>query len=597
MKKNRVRARGSVIAGLAVPAIVLAFAGTSVAATPSPSPDVVQGIAGSSSPRVSHSQRLDAAPAQQQRAIKVSLAPHNAAGLDALLANVNDPASPQYRHFLTSAEYAARFAPTQAEVDSVAAVLKAKGLSIDAVGPGNHYLSASGNVSQLQNLFKTNLSQYRDSKTGTDFTGADSDVKVPQSLAGLITDVSGLTDEGKILRPASYKAPVDAATPQTEAKAVTDKGSGVKGGFTPKELNSGYNTASISGAAQGAGQTIALVEFSGHKQSHVTTYDTQYNISAGTLQDVNVDGGPGTPDEGQGEVDLDIQVLHAVAPKASILNYQAPNTDAADIDLYTAIVNDNKASIVSSGWGNAENQSTQSHITALSNIFKQAAAQGQTILSASGDHGASDDWSNNNDARLTVDSPSSDPNVTGVGGTRLSIDSSTGAWAGEAVWNDYVKSGDTWRGATGGGVSTFFARPSWQTGTGVNTSQKRQVPDISSAAAEFQYSIYSENYDSNGNDLGAGWSASAGTSAAAPLNAGFLALVSNQGGGSVRFGNVNPAIYKAAAANPSAFHDITSGTNSIVGKSSSYAVTAGFDKATGWGSPNFPAYGTELLKK
>lgn len=597
MKKNRVRARGSVIAGLAVPAIVLAFAGTSVAATPSPSPDVVKGIAGSSSPRVSHSQRLDAAPAQQQRTIKVSLAPHNVAILDALLANVNDPASPQYRHFLTSAEYAARFAPTQAEVDSVAAVLKAKGLSIDAVGPGNHYVSASGNVSQLQNLFKTNLSQYRDSQTGTDFTGADSDVKVPQSLAGLITDVSGLTDEGKILRPASYKAPVDAATLQTEAKAVTDKGSGVKGGFTPKELNSGYNTASISGAAQGAGQTIALVEFSGHKQSHVTTYNTQYNISAATLQDVNVDGGPGTPDEGQGEVGLDIQVLHAVAPKASILNYQAPNTDAADIDLYTAIINDNKASIVSSSWGNAENQSTQSHITALSNIFKQATAQGQTILSASGDHGASDDWSNNNDAKLTVDSPSSDPNVTGVGGTRLSIDSNTGAWAGEAVWNDYVKSGDTWRGATGGGVSTFFARPSWQTGAGVNTSQKRQVPDISSAAAEFQYSIYSENYDSNGNDLGEGWSASAGTSAAAPLNAGFLALVSNQGGGSVGFGNVNPAIYKAAAANPSAFHDITSGTNSIVGKSSSYAVTAGFDKATGWGSPNFPAYGTELLKK
>ncbi|MDR6269573.1 S53 family peptidase [Arthrobacter russicus] len=604
MKKIGARTRSSVVAGLAVPALVLAFTGTAVAAIPA-SPDSVQGIAGSTSPRLGHAQRLDSAPAQQQRKITVSLAPHNAAGLDAFLANVNDPASPQYRHFLTSAEYAARFAPTPAEVSAVSSALTAKGLSVDRVGAGNRYVSASGSVAQLQDLFKTSLSQYRDSVTGADFTGADSEVKVPQALAGLITDVGGLTDEGKILRPASRQAPAapeaDAAKQAPSAvgaKGATDQGTGVKGGFTPKELNSGYNTASIANGAQGAGQTIALVEFSGHRSSHADVYDQQYNLATSAVQDINVDDGPQGYDEGEGEVDLDIQVLHAIAPKATVLDYQAPNTDSADIDLYNQIVTDNKASIISSSWGNPENQITKSHATSLSNIFKQAAAQGQTIFSASGDHGASDDWPNNSDSALTVDSPSSDPNVTGVGGTRLYIDSSTGAWSSEAVWNDYVKSGDTWRGASGGGVSTFFARPTWQTGTGVNTSQKRQVPDISSAAAEYQYSGYTEVYDGNGKDTNkAAWTSFTGTSAAAPLNAAFLALVANQGGGSVQFGNLNPAIYKAAANNPSAFHDVTSGSNSIVGKPSSYAVTAGYDKATGWGSPNFPAYGTEILKK
>lgn len=596
MSRQKSRLALRITSTLSVPVVLLGLAGAATAAQPSSPGEVA--IPGSQSLKAETSQKVSAAPAAQERTVTVSLAPRDQRGLDSFLNNLANPASSDYQKYLTPQEYSARFGPSQQSVDQVVKYLESHGLRVNSIATGKQSITATGSNAQLSSAFATDLAVYQDAKLGGTFVGAADAAKLPSSVASLVTNVAGLTDQKKPLSASSRQNPKGAAQPGSQKTAKpksTDQGSGVNGGFTPTELNKAYNTASITGGNQGAGTTVAVVSFSGHKASNPLAYDKQYGITAPAVQNVNVDGGPGSDVSGQGEVDLDIEVLHAIAPQATILNYQAPNTDTSDLDLYTAIVNDNKASIITSSWGLPEILAGASHVNALSNIFKQAAAQGITVFSAAGDHGASDDWPNKKDKTLTVDSPSSDPNVTGVGGTRLYVDSTSGAWASESVWNDYVQNNDSWRGASGGGVSSIFARPSWQTGQGVNLNQKRQVPDISSAAAEFQYSTYSENVDENNVDHGGAWFASAGTSAAAPLNAGFLALTSAKGGGT-KFGNINPLIYQIAANDKSAFHDVTTGTNSIVGNSAAYPATVGFDKATGWGSPVFPNFSTGLLK-
>ncbi|WP_082080201.1 S53 family peptidase [Williamsia herbipolensis] len=545
------------------------------------------------SPRVARSAKVGGAPTQERRTVTVALASRDPQGLADFDTSVSDPASAQFRKFLSPREFADRFGPSPTQVSTVSNYLTSHGLQVGSLTPGTQTITASGTVGQLGDTFGTSLSQYRDPTNGAKFIGADSSAKASPAAASIITDVSGLTDNPLPVTPPPTTQITQ--TPKVVPNAATDKGTGPKGGFTAKELASAYATSSIGGNG-GAGQTIALVEFSGYHPANYQAYDAQYGITAPAVQTVNVDGGPAGDLSGQGEVDLDIEVLHAIAPKATILDYQAPNTDSADVDLYGRIVSDNRASIVSISWGASEQREGASGIRALSNIIAQGVAQGQTFVDAAGDHGASDQWDpSSRDTTITVDYPASDPNVTSVGGTRLYINSTTGAWANDKVWNDYATGTDTsFRGAGGGGVSTYFARPSWQTGTGVDTGAKRQVPDISAVAAEYQFSVRTELIDQNGNDNGGGWSASAGTSGAAPLNAGLFALAAAKAGG-VRFGNINPTLYKVATATPTAFHDITTGTNSITGNAQVYATTAGYDKTTGLGTPSNPAYATAII--
>ncbi|GAA1458733.1 S53 family peptidase [Williamsia maris] len=544
------------------------------------------------SPRVARSAKVGSAPAAQRRTVTVALASRDPQGLADFDAAVSDPGSPQFRRFLTPAEFASRFGPSPSEVTTATDYLRSHGLQVGALAQGQQTISATGTVDQLGATFGTGLSQYRDPKNGAEFIGADSSAKASPAAASVITDVSGLTDA-----PLPVTPPPTAQVPQKPKlapNAVTDKGSGPKGGFTAAELSSAYAAPTIGGNG-GSGQTIALVEFSGYKPANYKAFDSQYGITAPAVQTIDVDGGPAGDLSGQGEVDLDIEVLHSIAPKATILNYQAPNVGNADVDLYSKIVSDNRASIVSISWGESELAEGASGIRALSNIIAQGVAQGQTFVDAAGDHGSSDQWnSSSRDTTITVDYPASDPNVTGVGGSRLFINSTTGAWANEKVWNDYAAGIDpSFRGASGGGVSTYFAKPSWQTGTGVDGGAKRQVPDIAGVAAEYQFSTYTELSDAAGNDTGGGWTASAGTSGAAPLNAALLALTSAKAGGK-RFGNINPTLYRVATSTPGAFHDITTGTNSITGNTGVYPTTASYDKTTGLGTPNNPAYATAV---
>ncbi len=271
--------------------------------------------------------------------------------------------------------------------------------------------------------------------------------------------------------------------------------------------------------------------------------------------------------------------MRGVAPKATQLVYEAPNSDQGEVDMAAKIVSDNQASVISISWGSCEPDTTASIMTAVDNSFKQAAAQGISIFSASGDDGddGSRDCTRSTSGAnvVAVDFPASSPHNTGVGGTNLSVTGSNG-YSSESAWS-----------TAGGGVSTQFSQPSWQTGTGV-TGTMRTVPDVSSNAdPQSGFAIYTQGSSAPG------WQVYGGTSAAAPLWSGYTALFNQKAAaaGKSNLGEANPALY--AVANSSnygtTFHDVTSGANQ------DFSTKSGYDQVTGWGSPVADALTNALL--
>jgi kumamolisin len=516
-----------IIGALVAPLAIAAVAAPTALAAPAPrvalSADAVS---------LSDAAQLGAVPAGQRVSVAVSLNLRNGAELDRTIAAVNDPHSAQYGHFLTPEQFTARFGPTSDQVDRVTNYLRGQGLSVDAVS-GNHLtVDASGPAAAVQQAFGTTLQNYRDGKTNRPFYANVSAPTLPADLAGVVLDVAGLNNR-------QIRVHHGAVNPHA----------GPGGGFTPTQLRGAYD---VTSANNGAGQTVALWEFDGFQQSNISQYDSHYATGSPTPKVQQVSGGSGPLGDGQVEVELDIEAIQAIAPKAAITVFEAPNTDQGEVDLANAIVS-SKISVTSISWGLSEKGRTASGIQAVDNVFKQGAAQGQSFFAASGDSGSDD----NGDGSTSVDYPASDPNVTGVGGTNLST-STTTTWKSETAWN-----------GSGGGVSSTFALPSFQTGVKVGTSGKRQVPDVSAQGGPTGISVYTQGQ----------WTSVYGTSGAAPIWAG-VAAVYNQvaaGKGKTGLGSANSKLYSLAKTD---FHDITSGSNGA------YKAGTGFDLVTGIGTPD-----------
>jgi kumamolisin len=283
----------------------------------------------------------------------------------------------------------------------------------------------------------------------------------------------------------------------------------------------------------------------------------------------------GDPNSADGEVLLDIEVVGAVASKAKIAVYFAPNTDQGFLDAITTAVHDNtrKPSVVSISWGGAESTWTAQSLTAYDQAFQDAGLLGVSVCCASGDDGSADNVA---DGAAHVDFPASSPNVLACGGTRL--ESSGGKISKEVVWNQGAGNG-----ASGGGVSDHFPRPTYQASAkppvSVNPThfKGRGSPDIAGDADPATgYQIHVDGKDA----------VFGGTSAVAPLWAALIALINEQLGKHVGF--LNPTLYAKAA---SALRDITAGNNGA------YQAGAGWDACTGWGSPNGQALLTALKGK
>ncbi|MET9076485.1 S53 family peptidase [Streptomyces sp. NPDC004232] len=540
--KSRLKLLGLVAApallAAAVPAAYAAGTAQPHAARAAVTGDVLKGLD-------RHATRTGDVAAGKRISVAISLTPRGGKALDTFVARVSDPHSASYGHYLTKGQFAARFGRTDAEVEQLRHYLRSQGVTVGTVHSGNLLVDASGTAAQLEKAFGTKLSTWKDATSGRSFYANDTAPTLPSSIASIVSDVAGLNNRLQLHR---------------QAPSTVRPHNGPGGGYTPAQLKGGYN---VSGTYTGSGQKIALLEFDGFQQSNITAYDNNYGLGSPAPTVQKVDGGSGALGDGQVEVELDIEVLHAIAPKANVTVFEGPNSDAGEVDTYQAIV-DSGIPTTSISWGAAESARTTSGINAVDAVFKAGAAQGLGFYAASGDSGSDDAG----DGGTSVDYPASDPYVTGVGGTKLTVTSSN-AFSKEVAWS-----------GGGGGKSSVFKIPSWQTAVQKSAGGGyRQVPDVSAHANPSPgVSIYSQG----------SWSSVGGTSAAAPEWAAFAALYNQRAAaaGKANLGFADPALYSASGTG---FHDITSGSNGA------YSAATGWDFTTGWGSYNAATLASKLL--
>jgi kumamolisin len=446
-------------------------------------------------------------------------------------------ADPKVR--MTRAAFASKHGANPESVRLLKAFAKEFGLAAEPVAKAAHCtVHLSGSVAAMQKAFGVTLAQHE--VAGGKIRVREGAIMLPEELAGHVVAVLGL-DTRPQAKP-HFRVAVPHATNVS---------------YTPVQVAEMYG---FPADASAAGQTIGLIELGGgYRTADLTAYFKTLGLPAPSMTAVSVDGGKNTPGDASGadgEVMLDIEVCAAVASGAKVVVYFAPNTDQGFIDAVTTAVHDttNKPSVISISWGGPESSWTQQATTALDAACQAAAVVGVTVTVAAGDNGSTDGASGNN-----VDFPASSPHVLACGGTKLTGSGET--ISSEVVWNELAAG----EGATGGGVSTVFALPSWQQGENV-PSGGRGVPDVAGDADPS--TGYVIRVDGQTTVIG-------GTSAVAPLWAGLIALANAQN--KVAAGFVNPLLYASAAK--AAFRDITQGNNG------GYRAGPGWDACTGLGSP------------
>lgn len=421
-------------------------------------------------------------------------------------------------------------APEEPHGAAVRAALAAAGFTVTDLDTWE--LEATGTAAQAEALFATTLVGSGD---GMHPTG---DVVIPTSFGGSVTTVFGLDT-----RPAASHA-------------------ALPGGYAPADLARAYGSSSAASA--GAGTTVATVQLSGWDRNDLVAYAAAVGRPVPPLDQIAIDGADVHRADGSGgetEVALDQEALLATAPSARQRVYVAPNSFQGLYDAYSRIADDVQASgitAVSVSWGSCESLTSAAARGAIDDALDRIVAAGATVFAASGDDGAMCPTGPSSSVR-SVTYPASSPAVVAVGGTTLRT---TASGTTESAWgNEY--------GASGGGVSSAYARPDWQTGTGISGT-KRLVPDIASVA---------DPATGPGIYLGTahGFALGGGTSLASPVVAGQLAAALGTRGCTVGVGDLHQTLY----ANPRAFRDVTTGSNGTA------RATAGHDQATGLGTPNW----------
>ncbi|MGC1485868.1 MAG: S53 family peptidase [Candidatus Acidiferrum sp.] len=492
---------------------------------------------------------------------------------------------PGERTYMTHEEHAAQHGADPADIAKVEEFARENGLRVTNSNASQRTVTLSGTADAYSKAFGVQLKMYKSGEVA--YRGREGDILIPENLQGIVTSVTGLDNRPfakphyRILRGSAHAAGAGASA----AAHSTAAAASVPAGFTPPQLASLYN---FPKNFDGTGQTIAILELGGgfHAQE-LTTYFQNLGIAkppsvtAATYPNGGTNS-PGTnaldPNNPDVEVMLDIEVCGSIAPGAKIIVYFAPDaTDQSFLGVMSAILGDtvNKPNIVSISWGGPEDEATAQFKNAFDQLLRSAAHLGVSVCVAAGDSGSADFASDDSnwDGKAHVDFPASDPFALACGGTQLSA--SSGAISKEVVWHDGANDG------TGGGVSRFFALPSYQQNAGVPPAADpagpvmRGVPDVSGDAAPASgYRIVCDG--TSFPDPSQGIPPVGGTSAVAPLWAGLIARI-NQGLNKPA-GFINPLLY-AGPAN-TAFRDITEGDNG------DYKAGAHWDACTGLGSPN-----------
>jgi kumamolisin len=471
----------------------------------------------------------------------------------AALAGGNSPGP-----ILSREEFATQHGADAPDLAAVRAFATTHGISVVEESVARRTVILSGTVGQFSSAFGVQLKQFAHAE-GT-YRGRVGAIELPSELHGVIEAVLGLDNRPQAkphfrIRPAAIRT-----NKRTAAAAPVS--------YTPTQVAALYGFPT----GTGAGQCVAIIELGGgFRPADLKSYFSALKVGSPKVTAVSVDHGTNAPtgsaDGPDGEVMLDIEVVGSIAPAASIAVYFAPNTDAGFLDAVTSAIHDatNKPSVLSISWGGPESTWTAQAMTAMDAAFQAAATMGITVCVASGDNGATDGVS---DGKKHVDFPASSPFALACGGT--SLRATPTAITKETVWNDGASGG-----ASGGGISSFFATPPWQSGLTAKQSSgkaialsKRGVPDVAGDAdPETGYDVL---IDGANTVIG-------GTSAVAPLWAGLLARLNQITG--TKAGYLNPQLYK----NPPALRDITQGNNN------GFKASKGWDACTGLGSPNGPA--------
>ena len=455
---------------------------------------------------------------------------------------------PTQRRTLSREELAAANGADQDDIAAVRAFAAQNGLEVADVDVGRRQVLLRGKLADFARAFGVQgLGAFAHPSSGV-YRGRQGPLTVPTALGGVVTGVFGIDQR-----------------PQASPHLRRHVRSSAPTSYTPIQVADAYD---FPPGLTGAGETVAVIELGGgFSESDLNTYFTGLGLSTPTVTAVGVDGGgnaPGVNQDSDGEVMLDIEVIGAVAPGASIVAYFANTSDQGFLDAVSTAVHDaaHNPSVVSISWGGPEDSWTQQARAQMEQIFTEAAALGVTVTVAAGDSGSTDGV---NDGKQHVDFPASAPHALACGGTSLRVQGT--AITSEVVWNDGAAGG-----AGGGGVSIEFALPSYQANAkvpdNVDTGKPgRGVPDVcGDADPDTGYTI---EVDGASQTIG-------GTSAVAPLWAGLTALVNEALGKPVGF--FQPQLYSPAAQG--AFHDITQGNNGA------YKAGPGWDACTGLGSPN-----------
>lgn len=510
--------------------------------------------------------------------------PDQQADLDQLLFDQQNPSSANYHKWLTPEEFSNRFGLSASDHSKVTAWLASQGFKVDRHARGGNWIAFSGTASQVSAALKTPI-HYFEAGGKKHFANTEAPA-VPEALADVIAGLYGLHN----------------FQPKSQAIKVTPDYTSASGNhyLAPEDWSTIYDVSTVAAAGfDGTGQNIAVVGETDPVLSDITAFRTRFGLPTNNPKFLFYGGtDPGIDANALFEADLDIEWAGAIAPKATINYVYGQNAFVAALVAIDA----NIAPILSISFGGCEADDADAGFRAF---FQQGNAQGITIVSSSGDSGAAGcDFFNGQNfgtQGLAVSLPNAFPEVTSVGGTQF-VEGTGTFWATtndkvlgtalsyihENAWNETSQSNGLT--STGGGISRFFPRPSWQQATGLPVSvTMRSVPDISFSAA--LHDAYLVIYEGSLSAVG-------GTSASSPSFAGLLALL-NQYQISKKFqsapglGNINPQLYRLAQAAPFVFHDITDGDN-IVGclqatpdctsGSYGYKAGAGYDSATGLGS-------------
>lgn len=568
------------------------------AASAAPSPRAA--ISGSVPPWAASASFKGAADTSAPVAFRIYLGWRDNAGAEALAQALSSPGSPQYRQFLTPAQFRQQFAPTQSDVNAVQQWLRSSGFTVDYTPLNNHYVAAEGTVEQANTAFATTFGIY--SYQGMSLLAPETQLTVPATLPN-ISGIIGLDGSTELVH--TYRVGSDA--PPSPAFVNADPTSAYWGekrisntatltgtllpstpdysfaphGYTPAQIRGAYGTQSlVTGGNDGRGVTVAIIDAYASPTivNDANQYASLHGEPAFTANQFTQVVAPGTfkrpqnsaqdPQGWYGEETLDVEAVHAMAPGANVVYVGAPN-NYQDLDAALNHVVDRRlATIVTNSYGFSTEALPMGFIKPLYDTMLQGAIEGIGIYFSSGDFGDETGGSGIL-ANATTDWPASSPWVTAVGGTSLAIGAGndylfeTGWETGRAPLVGTVWGTTRYQYGSGGGTSQLFTQPDYQTAVvpaGISQirggSSMRTVPDVAAVGDPTTGMLVGQTQTFPDGTTRYSEYRIGGTSLSSPLFAGFMALVEQKAGYPIGF--ANPLLYSKAGTG--VFRDIVQPT-------------------------------------